>query len=106
MQLKYYLTIIIVFISNISYSAGVANNKNNVGTQLNIKFISGSHQKKQSTRKITHVVIHATGGPSKDPEWHFKGHDLPWVVDLFTKRKRLASSHYVIGKDGEIVQLV
>lgn len=107
---KIYLNIIpallISFItSNFAYSA-VAKRRNDVGEKLGIKFTPGSYRKARSSRKINYVVIHATGGPSRDPEWHFKGHDLEWTVKHFTTRKRLTSAHYVVGRDGRIVQLV
>ena len=51
-------------------------------------------------------VIHATGGPSCDPRRSFKSGTLNGIVRYFKSQQHRISIHYVVGRDGTVVQMV
>jgi hypothetical protein len=69
---------------------------NNPHTKPIVQFIGSPHHSSRNGAKITMIVVHCTEIPLKE------------TVELFAnpKSKRQVSAHYVIGRDGEIIQMV
>jgi hypothetical protein len=69
---------------------------NNPHTKPIVEFIESPHHSSRNGAKITMIVVHCTEIPLKE------------TVDLFAnpKSKSQVSAHYVIGRGGEIIQMV
>jgi N-acetylmuramoyl-L-alanine amidase/Fungal chitosanase of glycosyl hydrolase group 75 len=69
---------------------------NNLHTKPVVEFIESPHHSSRNGARITTIVVHCTEIPLKE------------TVELFANpnSKRQVSAHYVIGRGGEIVQMV
>jgi|GEM_PF-2883665 len=51
----------------------------------------------KTERTITNIVIHITGGPAQDESG---------AVNTFLSRKKRTSAHYIINREGKVIQMV